>query len=329
MTQDVVLLLSEADLPRLAGIQCQAVLVVAPDLLVLKRRITLSPASAGLKSCGRGTPVLWIGNKVANRLLQGAGRVLSSLNDEVDALDSQALEIISTGVTVTMDLKGKVQENVPVVNVIGQLPGSSAALDNEMIIVAAQYDAPSIDAGRLYPGANDNASGVAAMLEAIRTLRDSGYQPLRTFLFVAYSGEGLPDLAAAPEITTYLEARTGFNTAFDIQGVIYLRGLAVGGENTLAIWSRDNSDFSKLLSTAANLSGMETERVVGSPTMNIFVPDLPEADLTAQFPVVGLSRQGWERSARLSGDSSTFISPQDLEASGEALSLGLMILGRE
>ncbi len=244
-------------------------------------------------------------------------------------MNSQALVLLDTGVPVTIEVQGKVQEDVPVVNVIGQLPGSSAALDSEMILVAAQYDAPPMDNAGLYPGANDNASGVAAMLEAIRALRDSEYQPFRTFLFVAYSGEGLPDLAAAPEIATFLGARTGFDTAFDVQGVIYLRGLAAGSENTLAVWARENSDLSKLLSTAANLSGMETERADGSPSMNIFVPDSPEMNLAAPYPLVGLSRQGWERSARLAGDSQTFLSPDDLEASGEALSLGLMILGRE
>ncbi len=329
LAEDIVLVLSEADLPRLAGVQCQGVLVLAPDLLVLKRRLTLSPAAAGVESCGQGTPVLWVSDKVVNRLLQGTGRVLSGLGADIELPDPQALVLLPTGIPVTIDVQGSVREYVPVVNVIGQLPGSSAALDSEMILVAAQYDAPPMDNTGLYPGANDNASGVAAMLEAIRALRDSEYQPFRTFLFVAYSGEGLPDLAAAPAVETYLEARTGFDTAFDVQGVIYLRGLAAGSENTLAVWARENTDLSKLLSTAANLSGMETERVDGSPSMNIFAPDSQEMELATPFPLVGLSRQGWERSARLAGDSQTFMSPDDLEASGEALSLGLMILGRE
>ncbi len=50
------------------------------------------------------------------------------------------------------------------------------------------------------PAANNNASGVAVMLEAIRTMQQSGYQPHKTFLFVAYSAEGLEGGQQTPQI---------------------------------------------------------------------------------------------------------------------------------
>ena len=59
------------------------------------------------------------------------------------------------------------------------------------------------------PRANDNASGVAVMLEAIRVLQETGYQPYKTLMFVAYSAEGLEggELVLEPDLNRLLRAR--------------------------------------------------------------------------------------------------------------------------
>jgi len=58
-----------------------------------------------------------------------------------------------------------------------------------VIIVSAYYDGVGTDlAGTVYPGANDNASGVGTMLELARLLKESPYQPDKTILFVAWAG---------------------------------------------------------------------------------------------------------------------------------------------
>jgi ABC-type dipeptide/oligopeptide/nickel transport system permease component len=328
LSQDVVLLFSEADLELVQDTACRGVLLLARDFSVIKRWHTLSPIPPTKQGCGQGTPVMWVSDKVVNRILQGTDMYVTNLIEIFAEMPADEIVNFPTGVQVDVQINGTVQENVPVVNVIGHLPGTSQSLDDELIIVAAQYDSPPAYLPGAYPGANDNASGVAAMLEAIRSMEASGYQPLRTFLFVAYSGEGLPEMAPAPDILSFLQAKTGFDSAFDVQGVIFLRGLAGGGENTLSLWSEENSEFAKLLQTAANISGMDTERNQGHPAMNQFVPTEGELSEAIDFPVVGLSRQGWDRGARLAGDSMTFLKSADLEASGEALSLSLMILGR-
>ncbi len=69
------------------------------------------------------------------------------------------------------------------VNVEMELPGTSLA--EEIVVVGAHYDSV---AG--CPGANDNASGVAAVLECARLLRDSG--PARTVRLVAFVNEEPP-----------------------------------------------------------------------------------------------------------------------------------------
>src|SRR6266853_1723591 len=61
-------------------------------------------------------------------------------------------------------------------NVVALLPGSDPNLANEIVLVSAHYDHLGRDGkGRICPGAADNASGVAALLETARQL--SSRQP--------------------------------------------------------------------------------------------------------------------------------------------------------
>jgi len=82
-------------------------------------------------------------------------------------------------------------------NVIAVRRGS--APDRGAVIVGAHYDAY----GEL-PGADDNASGVAVLLELARTLPER--QPLRTQFFVAFSNEE-PPFFATPDMGSYHFAR--------------------------------------------------------------------------------------------------------------------------
>ncbi len=72
---------------------------------------------------------------------------------------------------------------------IAYWPGQDVNLDAEMVVVAAYYDGFGSPARRdALSRGNDNASGVATMLELARALQASGFVPRRTILFVAWSG---------------------------------------------------------------------------------------------------------------------------------------------
>jgi hypothetical protein len=57
-------------------------------------------------------------------------------------------------------------------NVIGLLEGSDARLKSEAVVLGAHYDHLPSRGAFVYPGANDNASGVAAILEVARMMRE-------------------------------------------------------------------------------------------------------------------------------------------------------------
>ncbi len=74
-------------------------------------------------------------------------------------------------------------------NVGAMLRGSDPKLREQWVIVAAHFDHLGIRNGRLYPGADDNASGVAMMLEVARSIVENGAPPKRSMMFIGFDLE--------------------------------------------------------------------------------------------------------------------------------------------
>jgi Zn-dependent M28 family amino/carboxypeptidase len=73
-------------------------------------------------------------------------------------------------------------------NIVGYIP--AVAPTNECLIISAHMDHLSPDPdGVLYPGALDNASGTAAVIELARTLKRYSAGPKQNLVFVAFAGE--------------------------------------------------------------------------------------------------------------------------------------------
>lgn len=74
-------------------------------------------------------------------------------------------------------------------NVAAWLPGSDPKLRDEYVIVSAHYDHLGIRDGELHPGADDNATGVAMVLEVARQLASRPQPPRRSFVFINFDLE--------------------------------------------------------------------------------------------------------------------------------------------
>jgi Zn-dependent M28 family amino/carboxypeptidase len=79
------------------------------------------------------------------------------------------------------------------VNVAGLVRGTESALGT--IVVSAHYDHLGVRNGRLYPGADDNASGVAVLLAGARYF--AAERPRHTMVFAAFDAEELMLAGAA------------------------------------------------------------------------------------------------------------------------------------
>ncbi len=74
-------------------------------------------------------------------------------------------------------------------NVAAVLPGTDPKLKDEWIILSAHFDHLGKRNGVLYPGADDNASGVAMLLEVAERFALQKKKPKRTVMFVAFDQE--------------------------------------------------------------------------------------------------------------------------------------------
>ncbi|HVX89640.1 MAG TPA: M20/M25/M40 family metallo-hydrolase [Gemmatimonadales bacterium] len=132
-------------------------------------------------------------------------------------------------------------------NVIAVLPGKDRRLRDEIIIVGAHYDhlglggfgslAPD-STGRVHNGADDNASGVAAILAIAKRLKE--HRPARTVVFIAFTGEeeGLLGSAWYTKHPLYPLERTVAMLNFDMVGRLRDDKLIVYGAATSNEWPR-------------------------------------------------------------------------------------------
>lgn len=93
------------------------------------------------------------------------------------------------GDSYTQDVPGREPETLGGRNVGARVVGSDPDLKDEWIILSAHYDHLGVRGGRLYPGADDNASGVAMLLEAARLLAGGDLRPRRSLMLVAFDME--------------------------------------------------------------------------------------------------------------------------------------------
>ena len=96
------------------------------------------------------------------------------------------------------------QDSIPVRNVVGLLPASVPT--DEYIVIGAHYDHLGKLGHSVYPGADDNASGVAALLSIARmfsAMKADGKGPRKNLLFVAFDGKEL-DMAGSRYFVRHL-----------------------------------------------------------------------------------------------------------------------------
>lgn len=126
-------------------------------------------------------------------------------------------------------------------NVIGILPGSDPVLSREAVIVGAHYDHlgggefGSLDpdsTGIVHNGADDNASGVAALIYTAHLLRAK--PPRRTVIFIAFAGEEMGLLGSDYYVkhAPYPLAQTEAMINLDMVGRMRQRRLIVYGAAT-------------------------------------------------------------------------------------------------
>ena len=172
-----------------------AVLIINPVFNFKEARVPSAPPNYTLPqpnySMAGGLwdfPVFMINAETADFLLSGAGKSVETLQKQIDdTLKPNSFEL--TGVTVKAEKHFKSFRRFKARNVIGILEGSDPELKKQYVVVSGHYDHMGIVSGRLYAGADDNASGVVATLEVAQAFVQSGLKPKRSFVFACFDAE--------------------------------------------------------------------------------------------------------------------------------------------
>ncbi len=228
-----------------------------------------------------GLPVVVVSRQVATRFfklssaaqLAGSEKKLQELlnpkpsapTDQYDVKVKFIPEPLDFSLSLSTDI---VRRNAPAYNVVGILDGSDPVLKNEVIVIGAHYDhlgrggsgsgSLATREGDIHHGADDNASGVAGVLELARIFSSKRGRMKRTLVFVAFSGEE-EGLLGSNFYVNHPIVPLGQTVAMinmDMIGRMKERKLMIGGVGTSQGW-RD-------MIAATNLAGSMNVTAAGS-----------------------------------------------------------------
>ena len=74
-------------------------------------------------------------------------------------------------------------------NLVGFVQGTDPVVGAEVVVIGAHHDHLGVARGVVYPGANDNASGITALLAVAQAIQAGPNKPRRTIAFVAFGAE--------------------------------------------------------------------------------------------------------------------------------------------
>jgi peptide/nickel transport system permease protein len=327
---DRIAIVRQSDLDRLNLGALAATLVVSDDPLAISRRFALPQRPL---IAYHGVIIMMITPDVADNLLATAGSSLADLDRQAASLQPGAIATTEPGITVRMQITTASFDqsaSEDYYNVIGFIAGTGSSfsqagggLDSQVVMVSAYYDGVGTSPdGILYPGANDNASGVATMLELARALKNSPYEPKRTVVFVAWAGgerrEGL-------SVDTVMNAHLGFDQ-LTVEDVIELSGVGAGDGESMVLGQDSSYRLVRLFESAAGRLGYPATTRGRGPHYGFYItPGFGGREGLS----LDISWDGSDRLAHTPLDTYDAIDPQKLQQVGQTTLLGLTVLTRE
>jgi len=224
----------------------------------------------------------------ADKLLAGSGHTFKELLALVDAGQPVPAFALPWRLKATTAVE---RTDVESQNVAGILRGSDAARRNEYVAVSAHLDhlgvGEPINGDRIYNGAMDNASGIAAILEVAHTLHESGVKPARSILFVAVTSEENGLLGSR-----YFAAHPTVPAASIVANINTDMFLPLFPLKTLMVLGLDESDLGRDIRATAKELGLGVQ-ADPEPQRNRFVRSDQYSFIRAGIPALAM-KVGYE-----------------------------------
>lgn len=138
----------------------------------------------------------------------------------------------------------------PSANILAAIPGQDPS---QNVIISAHYDHLGVYKGQLYPGANDNASGVACVLEVTRRLTAdalAGKHPIPNIVVAFWGAEEMGFLGSSYFVSQPTVPLT------TIKAVINFDSVANGPKEDFILWSKEEDNLvSTVLQVVSGMGG--------------------------------------------------------------------------
>ena len=133
-------------------------------------------------------PFFTISRQVADDLLGPSGKTIDQLQDEIDRTGEPHSMAIPD---VTVDLRRAIADRraIDTRNLVAVLEGSDPRLKDEYVLVTAHYDHVGQSGAFIYHGADDNASGTAAVIAVAEAFKANPSAPKRSVMFLIFEAE--------------------------------------------------------------------------------------------------------------------------------------------
>jgi len=137
------------------------------------REVTSSPAT------------ITITERVSNLIIKEGALDIARYEKDAAAGNVKFKPVLINGLTAGLNVSVNARR-VNVRNVIAMIEGENT---NEYVAVGAHMDHMGMDNGKIWNGADDNASGTVAVMTIARAFAASGVKPKRSIVFCAWTGE--------------------------------------------------------------------------------------------------------------------------------------------
>ncbi len=205
-------------------------------------------------------PQLQISFEAANRLLSKTGFTISDCQTKIDEKKKPISMNLITRAHI--EVNAGYEKYSPTKNVAAIIEGSDEKLKDEYVVIGAHLDHVGSQAGLLFPGANDNASGSAAVLEIAKAFVKGGLQPKRSVIFVLFAGEEQGLLGAKHFVESWKKGYDKITAMINLDCIGYGDSIQVGnGKSSPKLWEIadqiDETSFNSMVERTWNGGGAD------------------------------------------------------------------------
>ena len=225
-------------------------------------------------------PIVQVTRETANKILGGGDKTIEKLEAEIDSLNKTISVKTDAKVSATVNVK---QMETASNNVVAFLPGTDPKLKNEYVVIGAHFDhlgmggpgsgSRATDTIAVHNGADDNASGVATVIQLAEKLA-AEKKNKRSIIFATFGAEemgliGSNAFTAKPPVKTS-EMVAMFN--FDMVGRLdpATKVLSIGGTQT----SKETEELLSKYNTGFELA-LSPEGVGPSDHTSFYLQNIP------------------------------------------------------